>query len=119
MKRGRELADLLRAYKVLVDGVPVGVVRSGQLFEFDVADGPHEMQLRLDWCESNLLTFVADGSPLGFECGSNYAGWRAFRGVRHALGAGADYLWLRAAPPGSDLAHAMPPNRSAAPTPSK
>lgn len=95
LKRAAQIADLLRAYKIIVDGRQVGTIRRGKEFSFGVAPGQHSIWLRIDWAESNKLDFVSDGSSLELECGSNFSGWRAFLGVKHAVSSGPGYLWLR------------------------
>lgn len=95
LKRASEIADLLRAYRIIVDGQQVGTIRTGRQVEFEVTPGPHRIWLRIDWADSNMLELVSDGSLLELECGSNFAGWRAFLGMRHAVSAAPGYLWLR------------------------
>ncbi len=95
LNRAAQLADMLRAYKIIVDGQQVGTIRRGRQVRVDVAPGRHSIWLRIDWTESNKLDFVSDGSPLELECGSNFAGWRALLGVKHAVTSGPGYLWLR------------------------
>ena len=95
LKRASEIADLLRAYKIIVDDRQVGTIRTGGEVAFDVAPGRHSIWLRIDWAESNKLEVVSDGLPLELECGSNFAGWRTFLGVKHAVSSRPGYLWLR------------------------
>jgi len=95
LKRASEIADMLRTYKIVLDGNEVGTIRRGKEVTLEVAPGPHRMWLRIDWCESNALEFVSDATPLEFECGSNFAGWRAFLGIKHLVSSGPGYLWLR------------------------
>ena len=95
LKRASEIADMLRTYKIVIDGNEVGTIRRGKEVTFEVAPGQHRMWLRIDWCESNALDFASDGTPLEFECGSNFRGWRAFLGVKHLVSSGPGYLWLR------------------------
>jgi len=44
--------DLLRKYRVLVDGSPVGLIADGGVESFAVAPGDHSVQLKLDWTRS-------------------------------------------------------------------
>jgi len=48
-RRTTHWADLLRAYRVYIDGQHVGDVRDGESAEFPVAPGLHEVFLRIDW----------------------------------------------------------------------
>ena len=95
LERASEIADFLRAYKVVLDGNEVSRIRRGKEVTFEVAPGQHRLWLRIDWCESNALDFVSDGAALEFECGSNFGGWRAFLGMKHLVSSGPGYLWLR------------------------
>ena len=88
--------DLLRAYKVLLNGKEVGRVRNGKEIELEVPSGNHHLQLKIDWCFSNPIQFEANDKLIEFECGNNYAGKRIFLGVLNVFGTqGGDYLWLR------------------------
>jgi hypothetical protein len=95
LRRAAQVADMLRAYKIFVDGEEVGTIRRGKEVSLDVAPGEHSIWLRIDWAESNKLDILSDGSRLELECGSNFAGWRTFLGVAHAVSARPGYLWLR------------------------
>lgn len=56
-------SDLLRAYKILIDGHQVGTVRRGRRLSIDVSPGRHVAQARIDWTGSEELEFdVAAGS---------------------------------------------------------
>jgi hypothetical protein len=44
--------DMLRAYKVLVDGQVAGEVRRGQQIRIEVPAGQHEVQMAIDWTTS-------------------------------------------------------------------
>lgn len=45
-------ADVLRAYKVLIDGKEIGGIKSGETLKFPLATGNHTLQLKIDWCSS-------------------------------------------------------------------
>jgi len=47
----------LRAYKVVLDGKVIGTIKDGEQVEFDVAPGRHQLQLKIDWCRSNIVDF--------------------------------------------------------------
>jgi len=47
--------DRLRNYKVLIDGTMRGTIRDDDTKRFDVASGPHRVQLKLDWTSSPKL----------------------------------------------------------------
>jgi len=49
LRRSRWAArDLVRSYRVLLDGGEVSRIKRGQTFEFNVMPGPHTIQLALD-----------------------------------------------------------------------
>jgi len=66
--RSREYFAKLRGYRVRIDGEDVANVRDGQTLTLDVAPGPHELELRVDWCRSNTIEFYASEGALDFEC---------------------------------------------------
>jgi hypothetical protein len=60
--------DLLRAYRLVVDGHTIGEVRSGQVLRVQVSPGQHEIQARIDWTGSRRwVVHVADGSEARFR----------------------------------------------------
>jgi hypothetical protein len=44
--------DRARKYKVMVDGAEVGRVGNGESAAFEVAPGPHEVHMAIDWTRS-------------------------------------------------------------------
>jgi hypothetical protein len=46
------LTDHLRSYKLVLDGQVVGQLRPGESCVVDVATGPHELFLKIDWGRS-------------------------------------------------------------------
>jgi hypothetical protein len=53
-------ADRRRAYKVVLDGERIGEIRNGETKEFPIGLGRHALSLKIDWCGSNTVEFVAD-----------------------------------------------------------
>jgi cold shock CspA family protein len=88
-------ADVLRAYKVVLDGKVIGTIRDGQQVEFDVAPGRHQLQLKIDWCRSNIVDFEVDGGTVEFECGSNVGGCNGMMAIYYVVFLSGEYLWLR------------------------
>lgn len=61
--------DLLRAYRIYIDGQYVGKIRNGEAAEFLVAPGLHEVFLRIDWCGSPRLSVkCAPGGEARLTC---------------------------------------------------
>ena len=52
VERDKSMTDALRAYKVVVDGETAGKVRRGKRVRVDVAPGPHEVWMKVDWTKS-------------------------------------------------------------------
>ena len=52
VERDKSMTDALRAYKVIVDGETSGKVRRGKSLTVDVASGPHEVWMKIDWTKS-------------------------------------------------------------------
>ena len=61
--------DGARAYLVYIDGKKAGEIREGETKQFDVSEGAHTLQLKIDWCSSPVLEFTAkEGKTVYAEC---------------------------------------------------
>jgi hypothetical protein len=79
-------ADRLRAYKVVVDGKPVGEIRNGETKEFPVSCGQHALALKVDWCGSKTIQFAAvEGDVRTFDAKSNLRGPKLLAAMWRAL----------------------------------
>src|SRR4051794_15244044 len=64
--------DRARAYKVMVDGNEVGRVRRGETQTFQIAPGPHEVHMGIDWARSpSVEGDFAEGGDTRLRCGPN------------------------------------------------
>jgi hypothetical protein len=91
----RPVADLLRSYKVIIDGTFVGAIRRRQTRSFDVSPGQHEIHLTIDWCRSRsiqLELLPGEEAHLSCKARSLFGG----RGVAHP----DDYIMVDVAEPG-------------------
>jgi hypothetical protein len=91
IKRVTCYADKFRAYKVLLDGTEIGDIRQGESKQFPVQEGKHTLQLNIDWCTSEPVTFDLVDKPITFVCGSHdplNAAFSAFFKTK-------DYMWLK------------------------
>ena len=62
-------ADVTRAYKVIIDGIEVGVIKNGETKEYDLNEGFHSLQLKIDWCSSQAESFVVkNGDTIYANC---------------------------------------------------
>ncbi|MFF1400817.1 hypothetical protein ACFVZD_44735 [Streptomyces sp. NPDC058287] len=56
-------SHMARAFKVKIDGVLAGTIRTGKTVEFPVTPGPHRIQVAIDFYASVPLTI--DAQPEG------------------------------------------------------
>jgi membrane associated rhomboid family serine protease len=89
IKRRSGFGDGLRRYRIAVDDKEVGKLSAGKEIELQITPGEHRVQLRLDWCSSNVLTVnVAEGHEMVLECGNS-------GNVLDGFFAPNEYLWVR------------------------
>jgi membrane protease YdiL (CAAX protease family) len=94
--RRSAIADNLKAYIVLIDGVEAAQIRDGQSISILVSPGSHTVQLSMDWCRSKLAEFsVTEGEGIRFECGSSLVGWRLILAVLYITLLRNRYMWIR------------------------
>lgn len=94
--RDSGFSDYLRAYTVLVDGKSVGELSNGETKNFSIAPGAHKISLKIDWCGSQTLDFVAiEGKPLSFHASSNASGWRILINLWYVVVARDTYLLIQ------------------------
>jgi len=71
LSRRHAYADSIRLYKVMLDGDHVCDVADDSAVEVSTTPGRHELYLRIAWCRSPILTFIApSGGSVELECGS-------------------------------------------------
>jgi len=95
VRRDSGWADKLRAYKIKVDGETVGIIKQGQVLEFEIPDGSRRLMLAVDWCRSNEVLIDGSQADVYFECGSSLRGARVFLAIIYATILWRQYLWLR------------------------
>ncbi|MFH1998222.1 MAG: hypothetical protein ABIK28_01010 [Planctomycetota bacterium] len=76
--RQRQLADLVRAYRIFVDGKHIENIRFGQTKEMEITDGEHEVLLKIDWCCSNTIRLGSEAGEKTLKCYNTFAGWKIF-----------------------------------------
>ncbi|MDP6942218.1 MAG: hypothetical protein QGH51_09360, partial [Planctomycetota bacterium] len=72
-----------------------GVIKNAQQVEFDVPPGKHHLNLRIDWCRSNIVEFEVNQDTVEFECGSNLRGFKLLLGIFYMLFLHSKYIWLK------------------------
>lgn len=55
VRRGKGWMDKFRKYRILIDGVEVGRIKQGVELTCEVAEGPHVVEARIDWCSAEPL----------------------------------------------------------------
>ena len=75
--RSASFPDMLRKYRILVDGQERARVGPDESVVLRVRPGQHRVVARIDWCGSPPLECdVRAGEMLHLECGSNLRGLR-------------------------------------------
>lgn len=88
-------ADLLRAYKIVLDGERIGEIRNRETKEFSIGPGKHTLSLKIDWCGSETVEFVVDREEKpAFLVKSSLRGRRVFLSLWYVLFARNSYLLL-------------------------
>ena len=72
--RPSRFADLVRRYKLFVNGRQVGVLGASGTLEVEVAPGPQEILARLDWCRSEPLRIeTTPGQTVGIDVTNDWS----------------------------------------------
>ena len=96
IRRGSGWTDYLRRYVVMLDDREVARLGRDQEIALPTTAGTHTLQLRLDWCSSNAVSFsLGQGESRTFACGNNAGPLLA---VLYIVLWPSDYLWLRPVP---------------------
>jgi hypothetical protein len=71
ISRRWQLMGGLAAYTVLLDGEWAGKLLNEDQIELQTSAGTHSLQLKLDWCRSNIVRFsIAEEDLQTFKCGT-------------------------------------------------
>jgi hypothetical protein len=75
--RHADATNVLRSYRILVDGHVVGKIGAGEVRHFNLAPGKHAISVRVDWCQSMPLNVTKSADRnLIIRCGATYNDWR-------------------------------------------
>lgn len=78
IKRGGGYSDMLRSYKIEIDGQIVGSIRRHETHTFDVSEGMHKVRMRIDWCGSQVVDVLVGPQGADLICSPNrYLPWFA------------------------------------------
>ncbi len=87
--------DRYRAYQVHLDGKIVGQISQDGELCVDISPGVHQLQLKIDWCSSPMISFEAsEGSRTEIACGPNGHPMLALVYVTLLIN---DYIWVKPA----------------------
>ena len=68
IKRTSEWNNRMRGIVIFLDGKKIGVIRNGELKEFEIEPGEHNIKAKIDWCGSEkLLINLADNEVKKIE----------------------------------------------------
>ena len=96
LHRKVQFTDYIRSYSVEINGKKINKIKSGQKICFEVNEGCHVIQLKIDWASSNALEIeVGSKLPIHLECGSVSKGWRMFFTILYATIWRKNYLWIK------------------------
>lgn len=91
VRRLPALGDLFRKYQIIIDGKNVGYVKNNQVWTGECSEGPHSIQLKIDW---KITAAIAFESTAEFECQSPGQGWKIFSAVAKILNSD-EYIQFR------------------------
>ncbi len=76
LKRSSSFADMACAYKIIIDGNEVSEIKQGKEFTCTLPYGAHTIQIKLQFCTSQCITFTFDStnSNVQFECYTVFKG---------------------------------------------
>ena len=93
----RPIGDVLRTYKVVIDGITVADIRRGETKTLDVPPGQHEIHLEIDWAASRRLTLnLSEGDVASLTCSARppNSGWTALASKNYIKLEIVDGSWL-------------------------
>lgn len=61
IKRSDEYANRFRNIKIFLDGKQLGSIKNAATESFEIPEGRHLLQAKIDWCSSNTITLVIKG----------------------------------------------------------
>ena len=94
--RRSEFADLLRSYKIFVNGAAVGSVARNSVLDLEVPSGPLTIEARVDWGRSRPLAVEAvPGKKIEIEVSNHWGALLALWGVTFGY---RSYLTLQQLP---------------------
>ena len=94
--RAAEGVNMLRSYKIYIDGIYRGKVKNDETKEFEVEHGNHVVVAKIDWGRSNRLIINVSDSTVDIDLGCSMTGWKAwFTWPAYTTFLSHKFLWLR------------------------
>jgi len=81
LTRGSKGANRFRAYRVFIDDEFVGKIKRKETLSFEVSEGKHKIQCKIDWQGSNELIIDSIKSPIHLMVNAKTAGESATRSL--------------------------------------
>lgn len=78
LSRDKGWVDRIRQYQVFIDGNRVGKIGPGETCAYPCSPGLHNIQVKIDWAKTKLITFNLTTENKKFQVKSNLHGWRIF-----------------------------------------
>ena len=60
IQRTNDYMNLMRDYRLFIDGQKIGSIGNAQTKEFEIPAGRHSLIAKIDWCSSQELSFEID-----------------------------------------------------------
>lgn len=94
VRRDEGWADCLRKYRIILDGVEIGLLGEGEVLRQEISDGQHVIEARIDWAGSQPLRFEAQSRDQFVLVKSALRGWRILFAAFFIIFAWRRYLTL-------------------------
>lgn len=77
IKRRKEWSNRSRTIGIYIDGVKTGTLKNGEIKEFEIEEGKHQVKAKVDWCGSEEIEInTANDSKGHIEVsGFKYGDW--------------------------------------------
>lgn len=78
VQRDRGFCDFFRAYRIFLDGEPVGLLKRKSRLELDVAPGARRIGAAIDWCKAkDLYVNAIEGECLFLRVSNTYGAFKS------------------------------------------
>lgn len=57
LRRTNDYINLLRDYRLYIDGQKIGTIGNSETKEFEISSGQHSVIAKIDWCSSQEISF--------------------------------------------------------------